>query len=103
MSGGVNIAATANIITIEYLRLFFRNRGVMSPILVKKYVIIGSSNIIPKAISNFIAKEKYCLTDGSAFTDSFANPRKNLNPKGNTTKYPNIAPPTKRIVEERSR
>ena len=49
ISGGVIIAAKINTITNAYLRFFLRNSGVTSPILVRKYMIIGSSNIKPEA------------------------------------------------------
>ena len=71
-------------------------------ILVRKKIITGSSKTTPKANRSFKAKPKYCFTDGRAFTYSFENPMKNLNPNGKTTKYPKSAPPINRIVETRT-
>lgn len=49
ISGGVIIAATINITTIECLLYFLMKVGVRIPILVRKNAIIGSSNTRPVA------------------------------------------------------
>ena len=47
MSGGVITADKIKTITIANFRLFFKNVGVTRPILVKKYINMGSSKIRP--------------------------------------------------------
>ena len=48
MSGGVIIADKLNKITNANFLFFFKNTGLTIPILVKKYIIIGSSKINPE-------------------------------------------------------
>jgi len=47
MSGGVIIADKLSKITNANFLFFFKNIGLTIPILVKKYIIIGSSKINP--------------------------------------------------------
>ena len=47
-SGGVKIAPRINALTIAYLRYFFINSGVISPIFDRTKLSIGNSNTIPK-------------------------------------------------------
>ena len=71
---------------MAYLRFFLSHWGVTTPILARKKITTGSSKTTPKANKSLMAKEKYCFTEGSAFTYSFEKPMKNLKPKGKTTK-----------------
>ena len=49
MSGGVIKAANTRTKTRAYFLYFTNDLGVTIPALVKKYIITGSSNIIPEA------------------------------------------------------
>ena len=62
----------------------------------------GKSKTTPKASNNFEAKLKYSRMDGRGCIVSDANPKKNLNPYGNTIKYPKNEPPTKNSVDRKT-
>ena len=55
-SGGVIIAARTKTNTSAYFLYLTRDSGVTTPALVKKYIIIGNSKIIPEAIAEDLTK-----------------------------------------------
>ena len=64
-SGGVKIAAAANIITTIYFLLSLRNFESTIPTLASKLKTTGNWKLIPKAKINLITNDKYSLTFAS--------------------------------------
>ena len=60
-SGGVITADIINTITNAYFLVFIKKSGVTTPILVKKYMMIGNSKIKPEANTDDFNKEMYEL------------------------------------------
>ena len=66
-SGGVSNAAAANIITITYFLLSFRNWLSTTPILANKLKTTGNWKLIPKAKISYITRDRYSFTLASSW------------------------------------
>src|SRR5210317_1259954 len=93
------MAAPAKNKSRAYFLFFFKKSTETMPNLAIKVKTRGSSNTNPKASKSLAEKPKYSFIEGSGLMVSVANPIKNLNPQGKTTKYPNNAPPIKKKDE----
>ena len=100
MSGvGVRIAAIIKLIKKAYFLFRLRKATSTKPIFAKNTMRMGISKITPKAMSKRMANEKYSLTAGRDVRYSLLYPTRNLKAGGNTTRYPNAAPPKKQRLE----
>ena len=73
------------------------------PIRVMKNIKTGSSKMTPNARRSLHEKERNSLIESIGFMDSVEKLTKNLNPIGKTVKYANREPPTKQIVEKKTK
>ena len=79
------MAAKIKMTTTAYLKYSFSILSSTRPIFAKKNVMTGSSNEIPKPISNFVKKPTYSPMLGSAVKSWPPKFTKNVKPSGMTT------------------